>query len=197
MNKTFDLIAHLKRQRAFSIGTFGPGKRTEGVIDHIKKELDEVLENPSSLEEWIDIIILAFDGAWRAGHNPEQIAAALQAKQYKNENREWPDWRGVDFSKAIEHVKLGPGQIKFACGYCLGEGKSLGESCPRCFGTGYYSANHISMDELRKKNLIQEIRQCNTCIGTGKVPTKEIGGTEQFAICPSCKGSSTIILTRI
>lgn len=37
-----DLIAHLHRQAAFSKATFGPGPRTKGVTDHIKKELDEV-----------------------------------------------------------------------------------------------------------------------------------------------------------
>lgn len=37
-----DLIAHLTRQAAFSRATFGPGPRTEGVIDHVKKELREV-----------------------------------------------------------------------------------------------------------------------------------------------------------
>lgn len=37
-----DLVTHLTRQAAFSKATFGPGARTEGVTDHIKKELDEV-----------------------------------------------------------------------------------------------------------------------------------------------------------
>lgn len=37
-----DLIAHLTRQAAFSRATFGPGPRTKGVIDHIRKELVEV-----------------------------------------------------------------------------------------------------------------------------------------------------------
>lgn len=37
-----DLIAHLHRQAAFSKATFGPGARTKGVTDHIKKELKEV-----------------------------------------------------------------------------------------------------------------------------------------------------------
>lgn len=37
-----DLIAHLTRQAAFSRATFGPGPRTKGVTDHIRKELEEV-----------------------------------------------------------------------------------------------------------------------------------------------------------
>lgn len=100
-----DLIKQLWRQKEFSIKTFGPSERLDGVIDHIKKELKEVEENPYDLEEWIDIVLLAFDGARRAGHSPEEIAQALSDKQTKNENRVWPDWRNVDPSKAIEHVK--------------------------------------------------------------------------------------------
>jgi len=102
---TFDLIAHCYRQRAFSERTFGPGPRSTGVIDHIRKELREIEINPGDLEEWIDVVLLALDGAWRAGYTPEQIAAALAAKQVKNENRQWPDWRTADPAKAIEHTR--------------------------------------------------------------------------------------------
>src|SRR5690606_4673333 len=38
----FDMIAHLARQREFSERAFGPGPRTKGVIDHIRKELAEI-----------------------------------------------------------------------------------------------------------------------------------------------------------
>lgn len=102
---TYDLIAHLKRQRAFSIATFGPGARTNGVCDHIAKEIAEIKAAPDDVEEWVDLILLSLDGAWRAGFTPEQIAEAMEAKQSKNENRVWPDWRTADPEKAIEHVK--------------------------------------------------------------------------------------------
>lgn len=102
---TFDLIAHLHRQRAFSERTFGPGARTAGVLDHIRRELDEVAAAPDDVTEWIDVVLLAFDGAWRAGHSPEAIAEALAAKQARNEARTWPDWRTADPNKAITHVK--------------------------------------------------------------------------------------------
>lgn len=99
----FDFAAHLRRQREFSERTFGPGARTTGVVDHITKELREILDKPDDLSEWIDVAILALDGAWRAGYTPEQIIAALVAKQSKNEARVWPDWRTVPEGKAIEH----------------------------------------------------------------------------------------------
>lgn len=101
----FDLVRHLRRQIDFSARTFGPGARTEGVCDHIRKELVEVQADGGALAEWIDVIILAFDGAWRSGATPEQIVSALVAKQTRNEGRRWPDWRTADLNKAIEHVR--------------------------------------------------------------------------------------------
>lgn len=105
LKKRFDFMAHLTRQREWSEHTFGPGERHAGIIDHIAKELAEIYRAPTDLEEWIDVVILALDGAWRAGHSPEQIIAALIAKQEKNESRQWPDWRTAAPGKAIEHVR--------------------------------------------------------------------------------------------
>lgn len=105
---TFDLIGHLERQRAFSERTFGPGMRTAGVVDHIRKELREIEAKPGDLEEWVDVILLAFDGAWRCGAEPVDIALAIVGKQMRNERRTWPDWRTVPEGKAIEHVRAEP-----------------------------------------------------------------------------------------
>lgn len=103
----FDFVAHLARQAAWSKETFGPGPRTEGVSDHIRKELLEIAADPTDLAEWIDVVILALDGAWRCGGSPEQIIAGIVAKQTKNEGRNWPDWRTADPTKAIEHDRSG------------------------------------------------------------------------------------------
>lgn len=105
----FDLVEHLQRQIEFSERTFGPGDRTAGVCDHIRKELIEVQDDAaagqSTLAEWVDVIILAFDGAWRSGATAQQIVDAIVAKQTRNEGRRWPDWRTADPTKAIEHVR--------------------------------------------------------------------------------------------
>lgn len=103
-NQTFDLITHLHRQKKWSQETFGPGARLAGVLDHIQKEIEEVRSKPTDLEEWIDLVLLSFDGAWRAGYSPEEITLALNAKQTKNESRNWPDWRDAPPDKAIEHI---------------------------------------------------------------------------------------------
>ena len=98
---------HLERQRAWSRETFGPDARQAGVIDHIKKELVEVVEaeGVDLLGEWIDVLILAFDGALRAGFEPQHVLDALAAKQARNEARTWPDWRTAPADRAIEHVR--------------------------------------------------------------------------------------------
>ena len=78
---------------------------TKGVIDHLKKEIEEIESEPDDLEEWIDVMTLAIDGAWRSGYEPHEIAKALGFKLQKNINRDWPDWRTQPADKAIEHVR--------------------------------------------------------------------------------------------
>lgn len=103
----FGTVQHLRRQRDFALKTFGPGKRVAGLTDHLAKELEEVRKSDGHLSEWIDVIILGFDGALRSGASPEDIVEALVAKQERNEARTWPDWRTVDPDKAIEHDRSG------------------------------------------------------------------------------------------
>ncbi len=95
--------AYLEHQREWSLQTFGPGQRTAGIVSHIVKELHEVLDEPDGLE-WVDVIILALDGALRSGHEPQAILDAIAAKQAENELRTWPDWRTAG-PGAIEHVR--------------------------------------------------------------------------------------------
>ena len=128
-----DIVAHLTRQMVFSRATFGPGARTKGVLDHISKEVEEVREHLSVLEdcdkgsetegvaleniakEAVDLVILSLDGLTRAlwarypNSSAELIADIawymILSKQGKNELRNWPDWRTADPNKAIEHIK--------------------------------------------------------------------------------------------
>lgn len=111
-----DLQQHLIRQMAFSHATFGPGERTAGVIDHIRKELVEVSEANGEASEWVDVVILALDGLTRRlsyvrgdRADPEHVARMacdmIKGKQTRNEGRTWPDWRTAAPEKAIEHVR--------------------------------------------------------------------------------------------
>lgn len=85
--RKFDFVGHLKKQSAFSARAFGPGPRTVGIVNHIRKELEEVLANPRDIMEWIDVMILASDGALREGFTPEEVAHALATKLAINEQR--------------------------------------------------------------------------------------------------------------
>lgn len=106
----FDITAHLHRQISSSKKNFGPDtsdKKLQGIVAHIRKELGEIEQDPRDLIEWIDVVILAFDGAWRAGYTPDQIIEALVFKQNRNESRVWPDWRKHDPATPIEHIREG------------------------------------------------------------------------------------------
>ena len=114
MTDSLDLVQHLYRARAFSIGTFGPGARTEGVLNHMQKEMQEVRDavalhnephGKHALREWIDLMILSMDGALRCCDSPEEVVEELLYKHDKNEHRSWPDWHTADPNKAIEHVR--------------------------------------------------------------------------------------------
>ena len=66
--------AHLARQREFSLKNFGPGRRTGGVIKHIRKELVEIEADPTDLAEWADVVIL---DAPRAAHLAYRPGASI------------------------------------------------------------------------------------------------------------------------
>lgn len=102
----FRLATFFDERRAWSLKTFGPADRHLGLIAHIRKELLEIEAKPSDLEEWIDVALLAMDGAWRsAGADGESFVAALVAKAEKNAARRWPDWRTIAPNEVSEHFK--------------------------------------------------------------------------------------------
>ena len=105
-----DICQYNERQRQWSRKTFGDGKRTRGIITHIRKELEEIVDQPNDLEEWIDVAILALDGYWRHGGEPAQLMAHLQAKQNKNFARRWPAPEPED--EPVEHVRDIAGSLK-------------------------------------------------------------------------------------
>jgi hypothetical protein len=117
----YDLEQHLLRSMAHSHATFGPGTRTKGVIDHIKKEIVEVENGNGDASEWIDLVILSLDGLTRELKYRNQeagiielndivapwVTEMLRQKTAKNELRVWPDWLKADPDKAIEHDRTG------------------------------------------------------------------------------------------
>lgn len=102
-------------QIRLSKDAFGPGPRTKGLQEHVRKELREIDEDPYDAMEWIDVAILGMDGAWRAVRErapwmtdeeiAEHVEAALMHKIDVNKEREWPDWRTKGQDEPIEHKK--------------------------------------------------------------------------------------------
>lgn len=99
------LTAHLERQRAFSLRTFGPGERTAGVVAHIRKELAEIAADPDDVVEYADVVILAFDGAMRAGHAPAAVADAFLVTLARNEGNAYVAFAVEDAARAPQDVK--------------------------------------------------------------------------------------------
>jgi hypothetical protein len=107
------LTKFLAVQIEWSSKTFGPGRRTKGICDHIRKELEEIEQDPKDWKEWIDVLILGLDGFWRAlfvelmenrpsvpdyevgaptdhlDYLVQSLESALGAKQSKNLARAW------------------------------------------------------------------------------------------------------------
>lgn len=96
------LADFIRRQMEFSRKTFGEGPRTLGVTDHIEKELREIRQDPADVKEWIDVIILAFDGYWRHGGDPAELLPMLEEKFAINRARKWGP---ITPDKAIEHIR--------------------------------------------------------------------------------------------
>jgi len=83
--------AWLDARFGWSLATFGTGQRTAGIVEHIRHELEEILAaGGADVMEWVDVLLLAFDGAARAGFSSVTVLAALQEKHRINVARRWP-----------------------------------------------------------------------------------------------------------
>lgn len=102
-NSSDPFLAYLLRTLEWSTRTFGPAARTNGIINHMRKEIGEIEKSPYDLTEWIDMIKLAIDGYWRHGGNLHMLLELMCRKQRKNFARAWPDWRTMSEDDAIEH----------------------------------------------------------------------------------------------
>lgn len=99
----FNLTTYLTAHTTWSARTFGKDRHPISIVKHLRKECDELEATPQDLVEWIDILILAFDGAFIAGFTPDQITFALQHKQSINFGRKWPT--PGDPHEPTEHVR--------------------------------------------------------------------------------------------
>src|SRR6185369_12898305 len=80
----FDFVAFFNEKMRWSRETFGRTLPWAGIIKHLRKEIDEAEKEPLCLSEWIDIVLVAIDGAGRAGYDGAAFAAALVDKLQTN-----------------------------------------------------------------------------------------------------------------
>lgn len=73
----FDLASFIAQQKSFSSQAFGPGSRQVGIANHILQECDEAEAEPGDLSEWVDIMLLSLDCAWRSGLEPVDVAKEI------------------------------------------------------------------------------------------------------------------------
>jgi hypothetical protein len=96
---------YVEQQINWSKSTFADHPNLDSILSHIEEEIAEIRENPTDPYEWIDIIILALEGAWRiAGLTPEEVALYLRSKQEINSQRSWPDITTYPKGKPIGHL---------------------------------------------------------------------------------------------
>jgi hypothetical protein len=84
----------VEEKARWSRKTFGEEVTCEGLVAHIQKELKEVLDDPSDLEEWVDVIFLALDGASRSGHSGREVSLMILKKFSVLEKRKWENKGG-------------------------------------------------------------------------------------------------------
>lgn len=96
-----------RRQREWSERTFGPATpdRIQGVIKHIRKELDEIEAEPGDIMEHADLMILALELAWMCGHDGANVEWAVTHKQDINRARKWPSRDEQVAGEPVEHVR--------------------------------------------------------------------------------------------
>lgn len=89
---------------AWSAETFGTDYPTEAIARHIELELVEIRENPSDLLEWIDVVMLGFEGYWRNGGASVNLTPDLWRKLEICKQRSYPAPVG---DEPAEHVREG------------------------------------------------------------------------------------------
>jgi len=94
---------YLARHWTWSRAAFGSGRQTNGILEHLGKELAEIRTRPDDLVEWVDVMILAFDGYLRHGGSVDGLMRDLEAKQAENLARRWPP--PGDGERAVEHLR--------------------------------------------------------------------------------------------
>jgi hypothetical protein len=87
---------------AWADSVFGKDRRLDSILKHLKKEVEELIDEPFSVEEYADVGILWLNAASKAGYKVDDLYFAMIGKMMVNRSRKWgkPGENGV-----IEHQR--------------------------------------------------------------------------------------------
>lgn len=83
----------------------GDVKYPKKTIREVETAIDTVSDEPEHHAFWAGMVASAVGGYVGAGGKMTELLDMFFAKQEKNSLRNWPEWRGSDPTKAIEHVR--------------------------------------------------------------------------------------------
>ncbi len=74
-----------------------PNQPLAGKLEHLRREVHELQENPRDLSEWADVFILLLGSAAKAGIAAPELIAIAHEKMDINDSRKWgpADAQGV------------------------------------------------------------------------------------------------------
>ncbi len=92
-------------QAEWSRSVFGSDqiRGPQGPLKHLAKEVQEVLADPTDLEEYADLMFLVVDATRRADFTYQQLMDACFAKLVKNKSRKWGP---ASLDEPVEHVRV-------------------------------------------------------------------------------------------
>ena len=81
----------MKERDEFSFSTFGTPDKRNCIypLVHLKKEVDELIDNPDDPLEWADCLNLLFDAARRHGISIDDLLGYAEKKLAINRKRLW------------------------------------------------------------------------------------------------------------
>lgn len=66
-----------------------PRANLDGVLNHLKREIQEFEEDPSDISELADMLMLVMDAGRLSGHSADDILKAFSKKHIDNTKRKW------------------------------------------------------------------------------------------------------------
>ena len=82
--------------------THFPKSKIEHNLIHMKREIEEVLENPEDLEEWADILICYMGGFGKTKFTTKELFESVDKKIEKNINIKWKENGDGNYSNIKE-----------------------------------------------------------------------------------------------